>query len=172
MEFHLAKDPGKNFYHASPFGHGFRHGYEEGFHMADMDIHVGRNDRFNGDTPAPERVEGYHREFGDKESFRKGFKEGFASGYSEAMAGKSFSALYFFGSELGASDAATAASFDAGVKDGYFITRGNKNAGGSCPTKNSAAPGYCAGFDTGARLARKALPTLTDAQVAFTHPVW
>lgn len=135
-----------------------------------MDIHVGRNDRFNGGRPVPKEIEGYHGSFGSKDSFKRGFSEGFALGYSEAMVGKEFSAIYLFTADPAHQEIYTAAGFDQGVKEGYFALQGRKE-GTICPVAKSTTLGYCSGFETGARLAKRALPTL-ETQFAYTLPVW
>jgi hypothetical protein len=72
----------------SAFAHGYRHGYDEGFHMGDLDIHMGRSARF-GAALKESRQAGrdYNNAFGSKELFGEGYQAGFHCGYSDALAG-------------------------------------------------------------------------------------
>ena len=40
-DYHTSDDQSRDLYIHSAFAHGVRHGYEEGYHAADMDIHTG-----------------------------------------------------------------------------------------------------------------------------------
>src|SRR5581483_8709170 len=80
-ERHTSVDPGSALYQRSTFAHGFIHGYEQGFHIADLDYHVGRTDRKLKDIHEyRDASSGYHSSFGDKNIFRRGFREGFSQG--------------------------------------------------------------------------------------------
>ncbi len=91
---HLTSDSARPLYEKSAYAHGYIHGYEEGFHAADMDIHMGR-----GERPLTVLKEyrnsdgGYHQEFGDKGFFRLGYKQGFREGYSDSISGGQFRAI-------------------------------------------------------------------------------
>ena len=89
-DYHVTHDSSHAIYARSAFLHGHRHGYEEGFHAADQDLHLGRapqvsNKRFWSPKPV-----GYRSDFGDKESFRCGFQAGFTAGYSVSYFGREF----------------------------------------------------------------------------------
>ncbi len=80
-------------YQRSAFAHGYLHGYEEGFHLADLDIQLGhllpgvkaRHD---------ERPEQHYRSgYGDKALFSEGFKIGMRAGYSDSVGGHKFRAI-------------------------------------------------------------------------------
>jgi hypothetical protein len=77
----------------SAFAHGYRHGYDEGFHTGDLDIHMGRPAQVNA---KPSRLRRQDREFnsafGSKQSFQQGYAAGFNGGYSDAMAGLDYRA--------------------------------------------------------------------------------
>lgn len=91
---HLTIDAARNLYQRSAYAHGYIHGYEDGFHNADMDIHMGRGERpltvmkefRSGDR-------GYQNEFGDKHYFRLGYKQGFREGYSDSIHNRRFRAI-------------------------------------------------------------------------------
>src|SRR5438270_5139399 len=72
----------------SAFAHGYRHGYDEGFHVGDLDIHMGRSARIGTELKEsrPARRE-YNNVFGSKDLFVEGYQAGFHSGYSDAMVG-------------------------------------------------------------------------------------
>jgi len=77
----------------SAFAHGYRHGYDEGFHTGDLDIQMGRPAQVNA---KPSRTRRQDREFnpafGSKHSFQQGYAAGFNAGYSDAMAGLDYRA--------------------------------------------------------------------------------
>lgn len=74
-----------------PFAHGYLHGYEQGFHLADSDFHLGRS-RENKALLQTKPADGYRSSFGDHVSFRRGFREGLLAGYADSMAGRDFRA--------------------------------------------------------------------------------
>jgi hypothetical protein len=72
----------------SAFAHGYRHGYDEGFHAGDLDIHMGRSDRVSaGLKESRPAARDYNNAFGSKQMFDEGYQAGFRGGYSDAMAG-------------------------------------------------------------------------------------
>jgi hypothetical protein len=72
----------------SAFAHGYRHGYDEGFHLGDLDIHMGRAARISeGLKESRSAARDYDKAFGSKQMFDEGYQAGFHSGYSDAMAG-------------------------------------------------------------------------------------
>ncbi len=153
----------------SAFVHGYMHGYEQGFHVADIDLNFARNPR------DPERIDeyrnpaGYRRQFGDRHVFEKGYREGFRIGYSDGTNERAFRAI----------DQARAAAagladdvdvkpskiFDEGFSAGYRLGSGIglrdgrrgtqfRNAAARCDAKvSSSSPDgeYCAGYARGYR---------------------
>ncbi|MEO5936016.1 MAG: hypothetical protein ABIP81_02275 [Terriglobales bacterium] len=87
-DFHLREDQARELYSASAFAHGHRHGYEEGFRTADLEIHVGRQQRELRQKDIPKSD--YQKEFGDKEYFQQGFAHGFKAGYKDSYSNRSF----------------------------------------------------------------------------------
>jgi hypothetical protein len=72
----------------SAFAHGYRHGYDEGFHVGDLDIHMGRSAQVSaGLKESRQSARDYNGAFGSKKLFDEGYQAGFHSGYSDAMAG-------------------------------------------------------------------------------------
>src|SRR5207245_1811323 len=79
---------------ATPQGHGYWHGYEDGFHSGDLDLQLQRLK-----TPL-ERVKlfqearrGYEEAFGDKKLFEEGYRRGYVAGYDDAASNRRFYAL-------------------------------------------------------------------------------
>ena len=77
----------------SPFAQGFSRGYEQGFHAADLDFHVGRTDRKLDTFPEYRKAtSGYREGLGDRNSFQQGYRLGFAEGYDDSFHSRHFSA--------------------------------------------------------------------------------
>ncbi|HUS19476.1 MAG TPA: hypothetical protein VMZ25_07480 [Terriglobales bacterium] len=88
-DFHTRDDGARQLYSVSAFAHGHRHGYEEGYWTADIEIHVGhlRRELRDKDVPKPKD---YKTIYGDKTIFRQGFIYGFVAGYRDSFAERSF----------------------------------------------------------------------------------
>jgi hypothetical protein len=156
--------------HKSVFVHGYLHGYEEGFHLADLDIHMGRGVRDVSKCKEARDAAGYHREFGNKRVFESGYREGVRVGYADGVAGRAFRAV----DELeaigpAAPDAAEVrpdATFDQGFSAGYTsgqhqgLEDGRRNVTftpplAACPPVPAKAPDqqtFCAAYAGGYRV--------------------
>jgi hypothetical protein len=167
----------------SVFVHGYLHGYEEGFHLADVDLQLARGTRNLSKCKEAKNDAGYRRQFGDKHFFERGYREGLRVGYADGIAGRTFRAL----AELDAISATVPQTanagadpfFDQGFSLGYVngqhqgIQDGRSDASSSpslppCPvTQNAGNPqsfctaylggyrvGYSDGFTNVARTAR------------------
>lgn len=138
---HLSADSANNIYAASAFAHGMRHGYEEGFHDADRELHLSAFSVDEISIAKPKKIVGYERAFGSKESFRRGYEYGYRLGYSDSVKGITF--------RMTAPVVHVAAKpdndFDRGVQYGY--TSGS--------TLCSGSPAYCTGVQAGHALAVK-----------------
>jgi hypothetical protein len=107
----------------SVFIHGYLHGYEEGFHFADMDTQMGRASRDISKVKDAREPVGYRREFGNKRVFESAYRQGLRVGYADGMAGRAFRAI----AELEAIAALAGgpaqiqpdAAFDEGFSAGY-----------------------------------------------------
>lgn len=92
QDHHIDADRARSLFRASAFLHGYMHGYEEGFHCADQDIHMGR-------PPRPlEKVEHsgddqYRKRFGERRHFLRGFAQGLRVGYADGIRGVEFRAV-------------------------------------------------------------------------------
>jgi hypothetical protein len=81
-------------FHRSTYAHGYMHGYEDGFHSADIDIHMGRGERqISQIKEYRECTAGYRAEFGEKQFFKLGYQQGFREGYSDSIRGLEFRAV-------------------------------------------------------------------------------
>lgn len=127
-DYHVTRDPSHSSYLRSAFLHGHRHGYEEGFHAADQDLHLGRQAHpFDKRFRVPKTI-GYRSDYGDKKNFRHGYEAGYAAGYSDSYSGRDFNhppSLIASSDEIAgkAADPAAvkkqSAMFDSGVLEGY-----------------------------------------------------
>jgi hypothetical protein len=87
---HLTLDPAKEVYRASAFLHGYIHGYEDGFHAADIDLQMGHTMR-PGDRIA--EFKRLHRAESRKQPrFVAGYSNGFNVGYTDGFKGGEFRA--------------------------------------------------------------------------------
>ncbi len=136
-DYHLTLDPAHHIYARSAFLHGHRHGYEEGFHAADQDVHLGRNPRILDKHFTVPKTVGYRNEFGDKKIFRQGYESGYLAGYSDSFAGREFNHPPNLFADTGTGTGTTAnlsetvpastnpsADFDAGAVQGYRAASG------------------------------------------------
>jgi hypothetical protein len=142
--YHVSADPMKDVYAHSAFAHGLRHGYEQGFHEADVDFHLGYLERELKLDKIP-KIEKFRKEFGNKKSFRRGFEYGYLGGYRDSFAGRKF----LVPREL--ATPTTSGAFDAGVADGFKAVATSDSPVLEC---SNAKPGYCDGFQVGIRLAK------------------
>ncbi len=114
-------------YLKSAFAHGYMHGYEQGFHAADLDFQMARQPRDPAGIKAFKEVSGYRDQFGDKRFFVNGYREGFRVGYADSFRGARFRAV----GELRAAALGLATGgdprpnqqFDAGISAGYSTGR-------------------------------------------------
>lgn len=87
-EQHLQATPSGALCANSAFAHGYRHGYDQGFHVGDLDVHMGREATIV--IKAREYQQGgreYNNAFGSKQLFQEGYQAGFRGGYIDAITG-------------------------------------------------------------------------------------
>lgn len=88
---HLSTSPARELFLRSALAHGYMHGYEAGFHIGDLDLHLGRGSRPIDKIPeATAKKAHYEREFGNESEFRLGYERGFAAGYGDAVSDRDF----------------------------------------------------------------------------------
>lgn len=90
---HLTSGESQVLFKKSTYAHGYMHGYEDGFHNADLDIHMGRVERPVSQIEDFKSCSGYQKEFGDKRFYRDGYHQGFAEGYADAINRREFRAI-------------------------------------------------------------------------------
>src|SRR4051812_43790873 len=161
-DYHVSADPAQRLFRLSPFAHGYIHGYESGFGMADEDVQMARGEQRiekSGEYRHADR--GYERRFGDRESFRAGFREGLLVGYHDGIIGGEFRALgelrrLATGLESELVSNASDTPYDGGFLAGYRAARqnhaeeckpGEKSAGN--PTRARFCSGFLDGYDLG-----------------------
>lgn len=109
----------------SVFLHGYVHGYEEGFHNADIDIQMAHGFRDVSTMSQYKKVAECPAKAADKAVFERGFRQGFRVGYVDGMSGRSFRAVSSL--RLAVAGLSTAdwnqrrrASFELGIQQGYY----------------------------------------------------
>jgi hypothetical protein len=112
---HTTQDSSKAIYADSAFAHGYRHGYEEGFHAADRDVHLSLFAPPDRSAIRVPKNTGYRSGFGSKDSFRRGFEQGFRYGYLDSVEGETFRLIPSELNELAVKDN----DFDRGVRAGF-----------------------------------------------------
>lgn len=148
---HTTSDPARALYQHSAFAHGFIHGYEQGFHDADLDFHVGRTDRNLDTFPEYRKASGGYREnLGDRNNFQRGYREGFAQGYGDSFHSRRFRApmVARAAAEHLKDYVGNSKELDGGFTAGYLAERSNPQSLPACQAGNSAS--YCSGFILGA----------------------
>jgi len=167
-DHHVSADPAQRLFRASPFAHGYIHGYETGFGMGDEDVQMGRGAQdVRRSSEYKKASEGYRPDFGSRESFRAGFREGLAIGYRDALSGGEFRAL----GELrrlatGVDDELVVDStdrlYDGGFLAGYRAAR--QEAADQCQKAPAGRERFCSGFLDGYELGESDTGAVTTAK--------
>lgn len=74
----------------SAFAHGYRHGYDQGFHLGDLDVHMGRSAQPKAKLDLRKAAHEYHNSFGSKARFQQGYEAGISAGYDDAFSGQEY----------------------------------------------------------------------------------
>jgi hypothetical protein len=93
LDPHLGDDPAHDLYQHSPFLHGYIHGYEAGFHLGDVDVHMGHKAQSITRQKTYRDPRDYHSSFGDRGAFQRGYRQGLLVGYGDAFRDASFRAV-------------------------------------------------------------------------------
>ncbi len=112
-------------YSSSVFLHGYVHGYEEGFHNADVDIQMAHGFRDVGTMTEYKKVGDCPANSGDKSVYERGFRQGFRVGYVDGMSGRSFRAvrslrIAMAGVSTDEWNQRRRESFEMGIQEGYY----------------------------------------------------
>lgn len=174
-DYHITADPAQRLFRASPFAHGYIHGYEYGFALGDEDIQIGRGAQDVRRTEAFRDADGgYHKGFGNRESFRWGFRAGLAIGYRDALFGGEFRALgelrrLASGLHGGLLFDVGDTPYDGGFRAGYSAAR--QEATNDCESEVAATrERFCAGFFAGYELGEADTGAATTAAERGTPP--
>lgn len=90
-ERHLQANSVGALYANSAFAHGYRHGYDEGFHIGDFALQLGGDvNLILSPKEYKQAPRAYRGDFGSKESFDQGYEAGFRSGYGDAITGEEY----------------------------------------------------------------------------------
>ena len=107
----------------SAFAHGYRHGYDQGFHLADLDVHMGRSAQQITKHDFRQAGHEYNNSFGSKARFQRGYEAGLTAGYADGFAGREYQASERAKlASFGLADALPPSRreyFDEGFADGY-----------------------------------------------------
>ena len=174
-DHHITADPAQRLFRASPFAHGYIHGYEIGFGLGDEDVQIGRGAQAIRKTVEYKDGDGgYRPAFGSRESFRAGFREGLSIGYRDAFSGGEFRALNELrrlASGVEGELLADAADriYDGGFLVGYRAAR--QEAPDECRTSTAAGrERFCSGFLDGFELGESDTGAATTARDRGTAP--
>ena len=124
VDAHMRADPAQALYRRSPFVHGYMHGYEDGFHIGNLELQLGRKAPSNKPFTLY-RNRGYKPAYGNKRSFEHGYDEGYRRGYQDVRSGRAFRAVSQIRQaavEMPA-DAPRQAEFDRALSAGYEAGR-------------------------------------------------
>lgn len=157
-DYHLTADPVHQLYSISAFAHGQRHGYEDGFYDADVDIHMARGDR----QPVEKEIKvvGYRPEFGQEKLFKQGYRLGYIIGYQDSYAGRAFRGTALLRAVTISLPSSKDVAFEQGVAEGYGAgtdVRVNISlpdawahyALKNCPAHQTGQSDYCSGYAWG-----------------------
>jgi hypothetical protein len=155
-----AQEPTAALYAASPFLHGYRDGYQQGFHDADLEQQFGRAANDATQSPHYRRV-AYKSEFRDRDTYVTGYRAGFERGFADLAAGESFRVFDTLKAVAadGKFSATKSFDFNVGVDDGYMQARGRGTRAKRMPDcGEKKTSGYCSGVAMGAELAKAERP--------------
>src|SRR5579872_6518457 len=130
-ERHLQATPMGALCANSAFAHGYRHGYDQGFHLGDLNLQMGRDPASFGKLRANRPATEYRDFFGSKQLFEMGYEAGLRGGYSDAVAGFEYRGRERIeAAALGLSTDVLPASrrphFDEGFASGYASSQSQK----------------------------------------------
>ena len=167
LESHFATASLGPICYSSAFVHGYLHGYEEGFHLANLRLYA-PGYVFNPPSVKNQDEKAYRSEFGDKKFFRTGYRYGLGSGYADGIAGRNFRAVELirdsFTDSLDPGTPRGDKAADRGLSLGYFAGRQRGLRDGrlqkpfhpdpaACGQQGaSAEPGFCLGVQQGYRM--------------------
>ncbi|MBV9669997.1 MAG: hypothetical protein JOZ43_03485 [Acidobacteriales bacterium] len=141
------QEPAAKLYAASPFLHGYRDGYQQGFHDVDVEMQFAHPLTSWRAEKHFKKVE-WRSEFGDKRSYVNGYRAGYERGYRDMLADSDMRVIRMMQQISPESGPAgiDLAAFNAGVVNGYA------DAGRSC---SETSGDFCSGLHVGELLAKQ-----------------
>ena len=167
---HETTAPANALYQQSVFAHGYIHGYEDGFRLADEDYQMGRGASDLKQLRQFRAADsGFRSDFGNKYDFKLGYREGFRAGYDDSFHNRPFRAAN--AARLAAEGLQPGArpnlNFESGFVDGYRAAA--QGTPQSCVSQEKSPEqlnlDYCDGFERGFQFALQASSTLAQRSV-------
>lgn len=156
---HWNGDSAAPLYHLSVFAHGFIHGYEDGFRIADAVYQLGMPAaRIEAYPQYKDATSRYDNSFGPKDHFKAGYREGFRAGYGDSLQNRRFRAVEAARDSAAGLTLSPGSAFDAGFESGFRAAAAAAAEDASLPCDAQTASnqrmikaGYCEGFNRGVR---------------------
>ena len=171
---HWNGDSAAPLYHVSVFAHGFIHGYEDGFRIADQVYQLGMAPASPESYPQyKDATSHYDSSFGPKDRFKTGYREGFRAGYGDSLQNRRFRAVDAARASSGGITGNSGSAFDIGFEGGFRAAAAANAEDAALPCDAQTAnnqrmikAGYCEGFARGVRFwqAAAAPPSNEGAQ--------
>jgi hypothetical protein len=148
-------EPAARIYAVSPFVHGYRDGYQQGFHDTDISLQFA-HEPSPAESMRNYRDVHYRSEFGEKESYVSGYRAGFRRGVADMLEGRDLRvfSMLAIATERGLAQSATftlkPSAFDNGVRQGYLQEASpTGRRAGSAECAKDASGAFCAGVRFG-----------------------
>ena len=171
---HWNGDSAAPLYHVSVFAHGFIHGYEDGFRIADEIYQLGMAPAsFNSYPQYKDATSHYDSSFGPKDRFKAGYREGFRAGYGDSIQNRRFRAVDAARASAAGISGNVGSYFDLGFEGGFRAAAAADAEDAVLPCDAQTAnnqrmikAGYCDGFARGVRFWQRAAapPNNADSQ--------
>jgi hypothetical protein len=160
---HVTLDSARELYQSSSWAHGYVHGYEQGFHIGDLDVQLAKGAR---DPEKDESAKIRMRQvYGDLKNFSRVLKQGLLVGYADAYSGREFRAFRelrklaqdFEPVTTSSNDQDGDRAIDEGYKKGLAAGLYDGRTGRKFTNRADVDPckrdtGYCAFHDRGVQL--------------------
>lgn len=161
---HWNGDSAAPLYHLSVFAHGFIHGYEDGFRIADAVYQLGMPAASLDSYPQYKTATShYDNSYGPKDHFKTGYREGFRAGYGDSLQNRRFRAVDAARDSAAGLSLSPGSAFDAGFEGGFRAASVAAVEDAVLPCDAQAAnnqrivkAGYCEGFARGVRFWQEA----------------
>lgn len=162
----------------SAFAHGFAHGYDEGFHVANLALHMSHGRKNAQDVIEKAKLRTtYTKQFGDRRNFVRGFRQGFEAGYNDVYDSRPYRMVTAMrDAATGLTQGARTKTFDegfiAGMKAGGEEVTDRPWGSERLPMLvehcrgNGMSAEYCEGYARGFRFGNQQMPPRERTQTA------